>query len=298
MAKRQTEGSQTWRQLKDWDRNQKASERLAAHILRIEGYKSADPSHPLGGQDGLKDIICYKNNKKWIGAVYFPREQKRIGEIRKKFTDDLTGVDKNNSQGFAFITNQELTVGERNSLIAIAEDEDIEVDLFHLERITMILNSPECYGIRLEFLDIEMDKEEQLSFIATRDKEISELNRKFDTVISYINQSEILRNEFNKIQVIDSQLQNYERISEKFRFDEGTGWYVHKDTGDVFCYECMQNGIIRQLIKDSEHAAHWKCPCCNKYYFSIMRTIMYFLGLIAPLSVQKQLTYEKSKEDK
>ena len=84
MAKRQTEGSQTWRQLKDWDRNQKASERLAAHILRIEGYKSADPSHPLGGQDGLKDIICYKNNKKWIGAAVTLMSNSNVGKFHRR----------------------------------------------------------------------------------------------------------------------------------------------------------------------------------------------------------------------
>jgi hypothetical protein len=32
-----------------------------------------DPSHPLGGQDGLKDLICNKEGKKYIVAVYFPR---------------------------------------------------------------------------------------------------------------------------------------------------------------------------------------------------------------------------------
>ena len=81
MAKRQTEGSQTWRQLKDWDRNQKASERLAAHILRIEGYKSADPSHPLGGQDGLKDVnVVYTipfsiNSREAFSVFYLPLRQ-------------------------------------------------------------------------------------------------------------------------------------------------------------------------------------------------------------------------------
>ena len=47
MARRQTEGAETWRRLLNWDRGQTASERLAAHILRFEGYASIDPSHPL-----------------------------------------------------------------------------------------------------------------------------------------------------------------------------------------------------------------------------------------------------------
>lgn len=167
MSRRQTEGGETWRRLREWSRGQAASERLAAHILRSQGYKELDPSHPLGGKDGLKDTICSKEGVKFIGASYFPREQKTLAALTKKFEGDLKGVAKNNAQGFAFVTNQQLTLAERNKLTTIAEAVPLPLDLFHLERIAHILDSPQCYGIRLEFLDIEMNKEEQLAFLAT-----------------------------------------------------------------------------------------------------------------------------------
>lgn len=173
MSIRQRAGRETWSRLRDWDRGQADSERLAAQILRVEGYTAIDPSHPLGGRDGLKDVVCVCNGIKWIGASYFPRGKKEYRAIKKKLLQDAKGVKANDAQGMAFVTNQELKVSERKDLTACASD--IQVELFHLERITSILDSPACYGIRLEFLDIEMTKEEQLAYIAHRDKSIDEL---------------------------------------------------------------------------------------------------------------------------
>lgn len=38
-------------------------------MKRNEGFFDLDPSHPLGGKDGLKDIICTFNNEPWVGVV-------------------------------------------------------------------------------------------------------------------------------------------------------------------------------------------------------------------------------------
>src|SRR5674476_182707 len=110
MTQRQTDGDETWNRLQNWSKGQK-SERLAAHILSSEGFKSIDPSHPLGGKDGLKDIIAIKDNLKWIAAAYFPRGQKPFTEIKTKFNGDIKGIGINKVSGLAFITNQELTLG-------------------------------------------------------------------------------------------------------------------------------------------------------------------------------------------
>jgi len=193
MSHRQTQGGETWRRLRDWDRGQAPSERLAAHILRVEGYEAIDPSHPLGGQDGLKDVVCVKDKVRFIGACYFPRGQQSLGAISTKFANDLEGVTKNHADGIAFVTNQELTLGEREELVNKAGS--IKVDLFHLERITSILDSPQCYGIRLEYLDIEMTKEEQLAFMAT----ISQFSNRLEEMLSYINKSDVLRDELNRM---------------------------------------------------------------------------------------------------
>lgn len=171
--RRRTEGSETWHRLLDWDRGQAAAERLAAQILMIEGYKSVDPSHPLGGPDGLKDVKCIKDAKHWIGACFFPRGQKSFQEIKEKYSSDICGVSKNEASGIVFITNQELRLTERDELHQISED--IELDLIHLERLATLLNKPASYGTRLEFLDIEMTKEEQLAFLAARDEVLAGL---------------------------------------------------------------------------------------------------------------------------
>jgi hypothetical protein len=177
MTQRQTDGDETWNRLLNWSKGQK-SERLAAHILSSEGFKSIDPSHPLGGKDGLKDIIAIKDNLQWIAAAYFPRGQKSFKEIKDKFIDDIKGIEKNKVSGLAFVTNQELTLGERQELKNIGKPHIIEI--FHLERITHILDTAKNYGIRLEFLDIELSKEEQLSYFATRDESMTSLSEKLE----------------------------------------------------------------------------------------------------------------------
>jgi hypothetical protein len=157
-------GRETWRRLLEWDRGQAASERLAGHILRLEGFTGIDPSHPLGGPDGLKDVICSKNEVRWIGAAFFPRGQRTEGAIRNKLEDDLAGVARNGAKGLAFVTNQEVSLAERGALAEACAP--VALELFHLERVASLLDSPACYGIRLEFLDIDMTKEEQVAFFA------------------------------------------------------------------------------------------------------------------------------------
>lgn len=159
--RRRSNGEETRYRLLDWIGGQTPAERLGSHILRAEGYKSIDPSHPLGGRDGLKDIICFGNGIQWIAACFFPRGKKTFREIKKKFSEDLEGVVKNNVKGYVFITNQEITLAERNVLRTSTQ---FNVDIFHQERIVGILNSPYSYGARLEYLDINMTVEELISY--------------------------------------------------------------------------------------------------------------------------------------
>ena len=109
---RMSEGRETFNRLLNWDRGQAPSERLAAILLSKEGFKGIDPSHPLGGKDGLKDMTLSFDGKRWIGAVYFPRGQQSFSDIKEKFAHDLDGVKANNAEGLAFVTNQELRLGE------------------------------------------------------------------------------------------------------------------------------------------------------------------------------------------
>ena len=172
---RMNDGREVWYRLLNWDKGQAAAERLSALILSNDGYKGVDPSHPLGGPDGLKDMALSYEGKKWIGAVYFPRGQQSFSDILAKYKHDLQGVAANEAAGIAFVTNQELRLGERKQLADI--NPEVDVRIYHLERIAQMLNSPAFYGIRLEFLDIEMTSEEQLAFFAVRDDRLSRMEK-------------------------------------------------------------------------------------------------------------------------
>jgi len=143
---------ETWHRLRDWTKGQTPSERLAAQILIHEGYANLDPSHPLGGKDGGKDALAVRNGVRYAMAVYFPRGQQSFADIARKFRDDLAGARRNSVEGIAFVTNQELTLSQREQLRT--EAKPTEVELYHLERITAILDAPDMAGIREQFLDI------------------------------------------------------------------------------------------------------------------------------------------------
>jgi hypothetical protein len=141
---------ETWHRLREWTNGQAPSERLAAQVLLSDGYEGLDPSHPLGGPDGGKDAVCRRDGKTWVMAVYFPRGQQSLSTIKKKLTDDLAGVASNGADAIVFVTNQELTLGERDALKETVGD--IPIDLFHLDRVTTILDQPKMAAVRKQFL--------------------------------------------------------------------------------------------------------------------------------------------------
>ena len=144
---------ETWHRLREWTKGQAPSERLAAQILIQEGFSGLDPSHPLGGKDGGKDAIASKDGMRFSMAVYFPRGTQTFKAIRAKFDSDLAGAKHNSAEGIAFVTNQELTLSQREKLKKMAAP--IVVELYHLERITMILDTPAMGKVRAQFLEID-----------------------------------------------------------------------------------------------------------------------------------------------
>lgn len=141
---------ETWHRLREWTSGQAPSERLSAQILLDQGYKELDPSHPLGGPDGGKDALAVRNGKVWLMAVYFPKGQQTFTAIEKKFTADLAGCAANDAEAFAFVTNQEITLSERKHLRDAAAP--IPVDLYHLERVTALLEQPAMTTVRDQYL--------------------------------------------------------------------------------------------------------------------------------------------------
>ena len=189
---RRNDGRETWYRLLEWDKGQAAAERMAAVILVNEGFRGVDPSHPLGGRDGLKDMVLSDNGSKWIGAVYFPRGKQTFSDIKAKFLHDISGVKQNHANGMVFLTNQELRLAERKELVEL--DQEIDVQLYHLERLSALLNSPTYYGIRMEFLEIEMSKEEQVSFFAAQNQKMSSIEAILEKLAVGLSGNKIAKN--------------------------------------------------------------------------------------------------------
>lgn len=143
---------ETWHRLREWSYGQPPSERLAALILDDEGFKDIEPSHPLGGKDGGRDGECTRDGSKWIWAVYFARGQQDFNTIKKKLEADIAAARKHAPAGIAFVTNQELRLSERRDLRELGGD--INIELFHLERIASILDRTRMAPIRQKFLKI------------------------------------------------------------------------------------------------------------------------------------------------
>jgi hypothetical protein len=163
---------ETWHRLRDWTNGQAPAERLAAQILINEGYTDLDPSHPLGGKDGTKDAVAQKDGTRWLMAVYFPRLQKGRKPIKRKFLEDLAGVATNKADAMAFVTNQELKLGEREALRKVAEP--VPVELYHLERVTAILDTPAMADVRKQFLRIDFSDSEVLHEVESLKKEVAQ----------------------------------------------------------------------------------------------------------------------------
>ena len=158
----------TWVSLLHWDKGQTASERFAGDILGVEGFQSIDPSHPLGGPDGLKDMALQKDGRRWIAASHFACGEKTFGKLKKKFADDFDGVAKNNAEGFVFITNQPLSITQRAKLEEIAAGTACEI--YHLERLRLILDALRGVQIRQQYLGIPVSGEDLAAAVGQLDR--------------------------------------------------------------------------------------------------------------------------------
>lgn len=79
--------------------------------------------------------------------------QQTFGTIQEKLKNDLAAAVKHDPHGVAFVTNQELRLGERETLRKLRGA--VQVELFHLERVAHILDSPPMSHVRKQYLDID-----------------------------------------------------------------------------------------------------------------------------------------------
>lgn len=251
---RRNEGKETWHRLLEWDRGQASAERLAAIILLSEGFQSIDPSHPLGGRDGLKDMAISSSGAKRIGGVYFPRGQHDFVEIKEKFKHDIEGVKQNNAVGFVFVTNQELRLSERKELSEI--DNSIDIQIYHLERIAIILNTPSNYGVRMDFLDIEMTKEEQLAFFAAEGQKMSKIESVLEKLSIGLENYKAIHQVDECYDDNDDNFRSLDEISsaeeefyEKIWFDRHMSLRYHVETGKTTVDPKIWEGALTSAQK-------------------------------------------------
>lgn len=144
---------ETWHRLLNWTNDQGPAERLAAQVLLADGFAGLDPSHPLGGKDRGADALAERDGLRWTMAAYFPRGQQSPKTITDKFTGDFEGVAAHHADGMAFVTNQELRLADRRNLAAAV---DGPTRIYHLERLVALLDQPQMYGVRKQFLGIKL----------------------------------------------------------------------------------------------------------------------------------------------
>jgi hypothetical protein len=143
---------ETYHRLLFWTYGQALSERLAGHLLFAEGYRSIDPSHPLGGPDQGADAMCVKDGQKWVMASYFPYGPHPFSEIKAKLESDIEAAGHREPYGVAFVTNQKLTNGEKEKLQAAGAA--FAMDVFHLERNVHLLDGSGMSQIREQYVYI------------------------------------------------------------------------------------------------------------------------------------------------
>jgi len=157
------------------DTNQLHREQMCRAILSIDQrYSDVRPRHPRGGPDGGRDIeALYRETQIAYGAVGFVNQANDSNEqkksIRDKFISDLQSALSSNSElaAFVFFTNINLTIGDKEALIDIAQKSNVHhCEIFDRERIRISLDSPDGFSIRFQYLNIPLSEAEQASFFA------------------------------------------------------------------------------------------------------------------------------------
>jgi len=157
------------------DTNQLHREQLCLAVLSLDKrFSNIRPRHPRGGPDGGRDIEATFDGKQTAYvAIGFQNqaadteEYKKAG--KKKFLDDMESAWAANPQPnvFVFLTNINLTIGEKSELILKAKERGFGFcEIVDRERIRISLDSPDGFAARIQYLGIPMSDAEQTSFFA------------------------------------------------------------------------------------------------------------------------------------
>jgi hypothetical protein len=183
----------TEERLRSWlDTNQPKRELLCLALLPLLGpFTQEQPRRPKGGADEGRDIeAIYDGSLVVFGAVGFKNgggnDDGTRKEIVTKFDLDLASAlkGKPDLKAFVFFTNVDLTLGMKEQMARHAQSQGLTmVEVFDMERLRHVLDSPRGLIPRLQYLDIEMSKTEQLALVAEMgDKLQSAMLSRFDRV--------------------------------------------------------------------------------------------------------------------
>jgi len=166
------------------DTNQMHREQMCLAVLRNDRrFSDVRPRHSRGGPDGARDIEAVFNGVlRVFGAVGFQNQANDSDEYKKKamkkFRDDLSEALKEDPkpEGFVFLTNVNLTVGEEDELVGDAKGKGLaHAEVFGRERIRIALDNPDGFSIRFQYLGIRLSEAEQATFFARWGEDIQGL---------------------------------------------------------------------------------------------------------------------------
>ncbi len=175
----------TDQKLKDYlSSNQAMQELLCAALLPLDRrFSAVIPQQPWGGPDKGKDITALYNKSQTafcaIGFVNSANDSRpQRTQIIAKFKDDLRKclLRHGKFDVFVFFTNVDLTITDRDKLQKHAQESGIQqCEIFNRDRMRLLLDSPDGFSIRFQYLDIPLSEAEQATFFAKWGNDIQSL---------------------------------------------------------------------------------------------------------------------------
>jgi hypothetical protein len=167
-------GRLTVERLKSWlNGNQPARERMCAELLgMLPQYNDIRPRRPDGGPDGGRDIdATYSGRPARVGIGFRNNvsddDEDKKWAIEKGKSDAASAKRDGTVDHFVFFTNVDLTPAECDSIsrhtIALGFS---TCEIFNRERMRVLLDSPEGFATRSQYLGIKLKSAEQAAFFA------------------------------------------------------------------------------------------------------------------------------------
>jgi hypothetical protein len=198
---------QTDERLRTWlDSNQLARERVALAIIKTDKrFKNVQPRHPRGGPDGGRDIqASYESQEVFIAVGFLNSANDSDKDRRKtirKFKSDLKRAKEENKdlQNFIFITNVNLTTTQKRKSMEHARGKGIYLcDIYDRERLRIVLDSPDGFAIRYQYLGISLSEAEQAAFFTKWGDTLQDfISQSFESVSDKLSRIQFLQ-EANK----------------------------------------------------------------------------------------------------